>query len=431
MRTRTGQVVSLERAAARRVAIVIDASSSFSRGVLAGVSAWMHDRGAWTITIDDRDRDAPMPAWLLDWRGDGLISGLDDAALPRPWRRGVRPVVHVRGHVADDVLPGVYPDYEAAVRLAVTHLVDRGLRRLAFCPAPLRGAHRPWDAGARHAQSLGCEVDIFTPPACRSGDGKGREAVLAWLAGLAKPIGVIAADVWAVHTLEACRIRGLSVPEDVAVVGIGDDDVLCQLATPALTSVTIDRMRIGHEAARLLDDAMQRGQPVSAITLVPPLGIAVRASSDLLAVADLDVRKALRLIQARACSDLSAAEVATAVGVSRRPLDRKFLRLLGRSIHDEMQRTKLAEAKRLLAETEHKLLFVAARSGFVHAAQLCNVFKAAVGMSPMEYRRAERLCRRVAGETAAPQSRRNVSVRGADAAVREAGRMQRRSVRRA
>lgn len=412
MKTRGVQSVPHERGAARQVAIVIDASSSFSRGVLAGVSSWMHDRGDWTITIDDRDPAAPMPAWLHEWHGDGLISGLDDMALPRPWRRGARPVVHVRGSVADDVLPGVYPDYEAAVRLAVTHLVDRGLRRLAFCPAPLRGADRPWDAGARHAQSSGCEADVFVPPACRSGDGPDHEAVLAWLAGLARPVGVIAADVRAVQMLAACRARGLSVPDDVAVVGIGDDDVLCQLATPALTSVTIDRMRIGHEAARMLDDTMQRGQPVSAITLVPPLGITVRASSDLLAVADLDVRKALRLIHARACADLSAAEVAADVGVSRRPLDRKFLRFLGRSIHDEMQRTKLAEAKRLLAETEHKLLFVAARSGFVHAAQLCNVFKAAVGMSPMEYRRSERRCRKLAGGAAEPRFRRSATVRG-------------------
>ena len=124
------------------------------------------------------------------------------------------------------------------------------------------------------------------------------------------------------------------------------------------------------------------------------------------------MRKALRLIHARACADLSAAEVAAAVGVSRRPLDRKFLRFLGRSIHDEMQRTKLAEAKRLLAETEHKLLFVAARSGFVHAAQLCNVFKAAVGMSPMEYRRSERRCRKLAGGAAEPRFRRSATVRG-------------------
>ena len=79
------------------------------RGVLAGVSRWMSEHGAWTITIDDRELAAPIPAWLLDWAGDGLISGLEEAALPRSWRRGARPVVYVRGHGASDILPGVYP----------------------------------------------------------------------------------------------------------------------------------------------------------------------------------------------------------------------------------------------------------------------------------------------------------------------------------
>ena len=428
MKTRVGQVVPLEHAARRDVAIVVDASRSFSRGVLAGVSRWTREHAAWTLAIDDRDGDAPIPDWLLGWSGDGLVSGVDETALPRRWRRGARPVVHVRDHASDAVLPGVYPDHDAAVRLAVTHLVDRGLRHVAFWPDPAPAASGPWDAGARHAEAAGCGIDVFVPPR-RHEPHVDRAAVDAWLAGLAKPVGVIAADVRAVQVLDACRGRGLSVPDDVAVVGIAADDVVCQLATPAVTSVTLDQARIGHEAARMLDGAMQGGRPVSEVTLVPPAGLVVRVSSDLLAVADMDVRRAVRLIQARACADLSAAEVAAAVGVPRRPLDRKFLRILGRSIHDEMQRTKLAAAKRLLAETEHKLMFIAAHAGFVHAAQLCNVFKAAVGMSPMEYRRAARLCRDVAAGTAEPPPRRTVAVRGGPG--RAAGRTRKRSVRRA
>jgi LacI family transcriptional regulator len=112
-----------------------------------------------------------------------------------------------------------------------------------------------------------------------------------------------------------------------------------------------------------------------------------------LAVEDADLRKALRLIQAKACTELSAAEVATAIGVSRRLLDRKFQLALGHTIHDELQRTRVAEAKRLLAQTDDKLLVVAVRSGFAHAPQLCNVFKTVVGMSPMQYRKAARSCR--------------------------------------
>jgi LacI family transcriptional regulator len=130
--------------------------------------------------------------------------------------------------------------------------------------------------------------------------------------------------------------------------------------------------------------------------LVPPAGIAVRRSSNVIAVEDADIRQALSLIREQGCSELSAGQVATRLGVSRKLLDRKFQQTLGHTIHDELQRTKLTEAKRLLAETDHKLLVVSVRAGFTHAAQLCNVFKSAVGMSPMEYRRTTQTCRRFA-----------------------------------
>jgi LacI family transcriptional regulator len=386
----------------RVVGIVIEASASFSRGVLQGVARWMDEHEGWTVAIDDRDRGDPIPEWLLRWQGHGLISGLEESALPRPWRTRRRPVVHVRRRMPATPLPGAYPDDEAAVRLGIAHLAERGLRRLVFCPGA--GANLPelCDATVRDAAALGCSLDVVEPrrTATRNGGGRNEDcgAVARWMASLPKPLGVIAmSDVRAVQIIEACRHAGLAVPDDVAIVGIGDDEVLCGLVTPGLTSVTHDRARIGREAAGMLDEAMRTGRPSSRVIAVPPAGIAVRRSSDVLAIDDADIRKALRLIQVRGCTELSAAEVATEVQVPRRLLDRKFQRVLGRTIHDELQRAKVAEAKRLLVETDDKLLVISVRAGFAHAPQLCNVFKSVIGMSPMEYRRAVRSCREASG----------------------------------
>jgi LacI family transcriptional regulator len=380
------------------VAIVMEAAASFSRGVLQGISRWLGQHEGWMITIDDRGPEAAIPGWLLRWAGDGLISGLDESSLPRPWRAGRRPVVHVRGRTPAVPVPGVYPDDESAARLAVAHLAERGLKHVVFCPVASTLAQPLCDAVGQHAASLGRGLEVLEPPRMRGrgerADDEDRQTIVRWLASLPKPVGVIAAsDVRALQILEACRSSGLAVPDDVAIVGIGDDEVLCDLATPALTSVTHDCRRIGHEAARMLDEAMRSGRPASAVVFVPPAGIAVRRSSDVLAVDDADIKKALRIIQAKGCTELSAAEVATAVGISRRLLDRKFQMALGHTIHDELQRTKVAEAKRLLAQTDDKLLVVSVRSGFAHAPQLCNVFKTVVGMSPMQYRKAARSCR--------------------------------------
>jgi LacI family transcriptional regulator len=263
----------------------------------------------------------------------------------------------------------------------------------------------------RFAEAAGCAVDVFAAPprtgvCARPADEHGCPGLGQWLTSLPKPVGVVAVDdVQALNVLEACRDQGLDVPDDVAVVTVTDDDALCDLATPAVTSVTHDRARLGREAARVLDAAMVAGEPASAVVLVPPAGITVRRSSDMLAVDDTDIRQAIRLIKERGCCDLSASQVATSVGVSRKLLDRKFQQILGRTIHDELQRTRLAEAKRLLAETDHKLLIVSVRAGFTHAAQLCNVFKSAVGMSPMQYRSITRTCRELTGMSSTDQGR--------------------------
>ena len=395
-----GTTATRSRASARDVAIAIEASATFSRGVLQGVSRWIHENDGWMITIDDREPGLPIPGWFRRWEGDGLISGIESSSLPRSWRAGQRPVVHVRSRVPGSPLPGVYPDDEGAVRLAMTHLAERGVRQLVFSPGTAAVMNGMCDSLLRYATTLGCCLDIHEPrpPASRGqrhGDEADEEVAAAWLKRLPKPVGVIAtSDVRALRIIEACRRGRLAVPDDVAVVGIGGDEVLCGLVPPGLTSVKHDGPRIGQEAARMLDDSMCVGRPPSAVILVPPVGIAVRRSSDVFAVEDADIRNALRVIRERACADLSAADVATEVRVPRRLLERKFQRAIGRTIHDELQRMKVAEAKRLLKETDDKLLIISMRSGFVHAPQLCNIFKSVVGMSPMEYRRTARSCRK-------------------------------------
>ena len=401
----------------REVALVIETSKAYGRGVLKGISTWLHQRRDWTIAIDERGLDDPAPDWLARWGGQGVISRLGEDALPPEWRGPARPVVFLRRVLAADPLPGVYTDDDAVMRLAVEHLVDRGFHELAFCPVATDWAAARCEAFLRHAARVGRQGHVFEDGATggrarrpraaaapagivgRRSAAAARSAAIeadrdllgAWLDGLPKPVGIVAAyDVRGVQLLEICRERGHAVPEDVAVVGIDDDDVLCEIATPALTSVAHNLARIGFEACRLLDERMGGVGRGDDVLVVPPLGVSVRQSSDTLAIEDIDIRRALRLIRTRACDTLSSDDVAAATSASRRVLDRKFQKHLGRTIHDEIMRTRLAEARRLLVETDHKLLVVAVRSGFAHAAQLCNLFKAAHGMSPMQYRKAAR-----------------------------------------
>lgn len=402
--------------APREVALVIETSKAYGRGVLKGISTWLHQRRDWTIAIDERGLDDPAPDWLARWHGQGVITRLGEEALPPEWRGPSRPVVFLRRVLAADPLPGVYTDDDAVMRLAVEHLVDRGFHDLAFCPVASDWSAARCEAFRLHAARVGRQAHVFEAAGATGGRLRAKQAFAgvvgsrrsaaaaraaaieedrdllgAWLEKLPRPVGIVAAyDVRGVQLLEVCRERGLAVPEDVAVVGIDDDDVLCEIATPALTSVAHNLARIGFEACRLLDERMSGAGRGDDVIVVPPLGVSVRQSSDTLAIADIDIRRALRQIRTRACDALVPDDVAAATSVSRRVLDKKFQKHLGRTIHDEIMRTRLAEARRLLVDTDHKLIVVAVRSGFAHAAQLCNLFKAAHGMSPMQYRKAVR-----------------------------------------
>jgi LacI family transcriptional regulator len=300
------------------------------------------------------------------------------------------PLVSLRWEEGSGPSPGIHADEAAIARAAADHLLDQGFNQLAFCGLRTRWSQLREEAFAEHAAARRATVHVFDSPQA-SQMGMRVDAVPAiarWIESLPRPVGIMAAyDVRALEVLDAVRSLGLACPDDVAVIGVDDDEVLCDLASPNLTSVNQNLECIGYEAARLLT-ARMNGEAVTAESVfVPPLGVSVRRSTDILSVDDPDVRLALRLIRSKACAGLAAEQVAGVTSLSRRSLERQFTRSLGRSLHDEIIRTKLLAARRLLADTDLKLAAIAARCGFAHAAQLCTVFKKTFGLTPTEHRR--------------------------------------------
>ena len=374
----------------RRVALLVETSKAFGRGVLRGVSRWLREHGPWSLYADERGFEEGVPPGLETWRVDGVISRVPRDRLPSAWRKGGVPLVSLRWEEGNGPSPGIHADEAAIAKAAADHLLDQGFCQLAFCGVRTRWSRLREEAFAAHASARGATVHVFdSPQASRVGmcvDDV--PAIARWIESLPRPVGIMAAyDVRALEVLDAVRSLGLSCPDDVAVIGVDDDEVLCSLAAPNLTSVNQNLECIGYEAARLLT-ARMNGEPVTPESVfVPPLGVTVRRSTDILSIDDPDVRLALRLIRSKACDGLTTEQVAGVTSLSRRSLERQFTRALGRSLHDEIIRTKLLTARRLLADTDLKLAAIAARCGFAHAAQLCNVFKKTFGLTPTEHRR--------------------------------------------
>jgi LacI family transcriptional regulator len=188
--------------------------------------------------------------------------------------------------------------------------------------------------------------------------------------------------------LDACRRAGVAVPEEVAVVGVENEESLCAVANPPLSSMRLNAEQAGYEAAAVLDGMMRGRKPPRQRTLLEPLGIVTRQSSDVVAIEDEELAAAVRFIREHACEGITVDDVLGAVAVSRSTLERGLRRVLGRSPNVEIRRVQLNRVQQLLIETDLPLSVIAARAGFRHLPYMCEAFKKQYGRPPGAYRAA-------------------------------------------
>jgi LacI family transcriptional regulator len=216
------------------------------------------------------------------------------------------------------------------------------------------------------------------------------EEIASWLLSFSRPVGVMACfDIRARQVLDACRRAGLVVPDQVGVIGVDNDEFLCGLTDPHLSSVALDPRRAGYEAAKLLDELMSgRQRPRAQVSFIPPLDVVTRRSTDVVALDDADVSAALRFIREHACDGIGVKDLLDEVPLSRRVLEGRFRNLLGRTPHEEIARVRFERARQLLRETRMPMAEVARRSGFRNPEYLSTAFRQEFGTSPNAYRKA-------------------------------------------
>lgn len=382
----------------RRVILLVESTSSYGRGCLRGIARYAQAHGGWTflrhIFRTTTAIDAPT---LRAWRGDGVIARIEEARMAAVIRELGLPTVDLRGSIGLSGVPGVFTDDPKVVDLAIEHFASNGLSRLAFC-----GYHGVDFAAARQAafvKAVGSRGDVYKPPASQLEHGFGTvesqrnpadtEAIADWLEGLEKPVGVLACnDTRGLQVLEACDARGLRVPYDVAVVGVDDDDVLCELSTPSLSSVAPNVEAIGFDAADLLDRLMDGQSPPTEPLLTPPIAVEARESSDAIALADPKTIKAVKYIRSHVADGINVGDVLTHSGMSRSTLERRFVKHLECTPHDYIIKCRIDLVKRLLVGTRYDLDEIVERTSFTSRSYLTSTFHRHTGQTPGAYRRA-------------------------------------------
>jgi|tagenome__1003787_1003787.scaffolds.fasta_scaffold20819788_1 LacI family transcriptional regulator len=332
---------------------------------------------------------------LRGWRGDGIIAALNTPSEAACVKHLNAPVVNISGTLAKTPVPRVSLDNGMVGRLAAEHLLERGFETFAYFGlrdvAYSAVRQNAFDARLRDVGGGG--VALLVPPTYRA---KGlpwhdqQRKLVKWLASLPKPVGLFAVtDYRARQVLDACRQIGLRVPQEVAVIGVDNEEVICVHVQPQLTSVIRDNQQEGYRAAALLDQLI-RGRKVETLEeMIPPLGVVARESTETVAFRDPRLCEAIEYLNKHIDDPIGVQELASHVGVSRRWMEYAFRDALKESPYQYIRHRRLKLAQQLLeTESSAKIYQVAERTGFSSAKQLSMSFCQEFGQSPREYQRS-------------------------------------------
>lgn len=370
-----------------RVMLLLESSRSSGRSLLRGVARYARHHGPWAFYWEARGLQESLPH-LRTLDADGIILR-DVDRVPEVRALNLPAIVVEHSHSGIPGLVNVIVDSESVGRLAADHLLQCGFRHFAFCGF----VEKPWsrvrgESFQRILGAQGHDVSFFAPD--RGATARKRERVMLsrWLASLPRPVGVLACnDDRAEHVIEACKMAGLRVPDEVAVVGVDDDDLVCGLSDPPLSSVALNFERAGYESARALDRLMSGKPPQADRIIVQATHLVARQSTDVLMTEDPVVAKALRFIRTHAGAGLRVADVAQAAGASRRALEKRFRDALNRTVLDEIRQLRTDRIARLLVETNLSVARIAEDLGFDNAQHVARYFRKFKHTTPLAYRR--------------------------------------------
>ncbi|MFT3788662.1 MAG: substrate-binding domain-containing protein [Tepidisphaeraceae bacterium] len=378
------------------VGIGVDGATGYGRAVMRGAMRYVNMQRRWLIHEEMRRIYADSEFIWPDCDG-AIIGGVAECHIPAVLR-STRHTVRCSGSADPKITPVVCLDDVAVGATAAEHLIECQLRHFAYFGTALDSplSRNRWTGFATTVAKRGFEAsrcEMPWPTDLTRGSITHLASIVPWIQSLPKPVGILAMDDVAAHELAAaCLMANVSVPDRVAIVGVNNDDLMCDSAWPPLSSVDCDYSRVGFHAAKILDRLLS-GQHVPAkerLVRLPPLGVVRRMSSDVLAIDDPNIAEALRYIREHACEPCGVRDILRYVPVARRWLERQFVKKLGRTPHEEIMRVRIDTARRLLLQPELTVADVSARCGFAVVQNFGRAFLQVTGTTPGAMRRAAR-----------------------------------------
>jgi LacI family transcriptional regulator len=379
----------------RRVALLVDTSTSWGVRLIKGINRYSQEVGNWLIHVEPRGR-YEIFGLPTGWSGEGIIARITREELADEIVATGLPAVNLSWYpYQGPLIARCTVDEQESGRMSASYFLSNGFERFAYCGPIDRPGYVDRFAESYKAvlAAAGHECHLYAPP-----PGETKRAwnvhlasLVKWLRSLPKPVALLCWNAARGRQVtEACHYAGLRVPDQVAVLGGEYDELMSHISNPPLSTLDQPSEQVGYAAAEMLASMMAGRKPPAQPLLFAPTRIIVRHSTDTLAIDDDVVREALELIRQRAPQGISVGEVVRKLSVGRRTLEQRFLRLLGRTPAAEIRRVRIEEAKRLLIDTDKAMGAVARASGFSQLDMFSRAFRRVVGMPPSEYRRTRK-----------------------------------------
>lgn len=379
----------------RKILLFVETSREFGRGIIEGVSRYALEQDSWSIHFQDRGLSDRIPGWLKRWQGDGIIARTADRETEAILREKKVPVVELLGN-GDSIRADILCDNHIIGVLAAEHFRERGFRNFAYySPEAWYWSEQRRTAFVNEIKSFESECFVFPLRKQRHvsyflpyGRIPELQLLVEWLSGLPKPIGLFAvSDINALFVLEACKEAGLNVPEEVAILGVDNDSLLCRIGHPQLSSIDPNTKRMGYEAARLMESLLKGNPRPTEPMLIPSPGIITRQTTDIIAVNDQQISLILKYMREHYRQIISINQLAKTFDVTRRTLERRFRSLLYRTPEEELIRLKLDRAKTLLRDSDLSVSQIGQISGFSSPEYFSRIFHQKCKLSPREFRK--------------------------------------------
>jgi LacI family transcriptional regulator len=369
--------------------LLVETSREFGRQLIIGIARYSRFHGPWSFYKEPIDLKSSIPR-LTSWKPDGII--MRDSLIKNELIKLRIPTIlvqHDSSYSKD--LPVVTTDSFSIAKMASEHFIERGLKNFAFCGFDnYEWSNYRKHFFCKHNTKSGFKTYVYSSPKnIRMHDWEKEQShVSDWLKTVPKPVGLLACnDDRGQHILEVCKRLSLKVPEDVAVIGVDNDPMICDIGDPPLTSIALNVESAGYEAAKLLDQMIDnqeiKAQPIN----VSPTHIVHRQSTDLLAVSDPEVVVAIRFIKENAKNKILVDDVVKITRIGRRSLEQRFRKTIHRSIYDEIRKVRVEMISKLLIETDLPISHISSLFNFTDVEHISRYFKKEKGIGLREFRK--------------------------------------------